>query len=262
MHSEEGRRRLLRPLALLLARPPASAPVARAGVGPPALGRLAWEQIGWRLFHSGRWRSTSRASSSPGPSSSRTTAGRRGTARTTTTPRESNGSDFPESLLGPWAKLEVYAARLALILAVLRHASQKQVDMTKLPTVEAADSTRRVAADRLLQEPSSEGPVVPGEHQLDVPARVRPSGAQLAPSSPGRGPDIAPGLTKVYSPSDGLRPCRLRGRHPMAHRPGTSFGPGRIKRIRTVVKVGKSRHLCGRLVPNTPREVISTDSDD
>ena len=128
-----------------------------------------------------------------------------------------NDPDFSESLQGPWSKLEVYSSRLALILAVLNHASQKTVDMTELPVGGGRRQRRRLEADRLLQEPPSPGAVVPGEHQLDVPARVRPPGAELASPSPRQGAGLAPGPDPGLSLLEGLRQGGIRRRLPLAH---------------------------------------------
>jgi hypothetical protein len=50
--------------------------------------------------------------------------------------RELNGEDFPDELRGPWAKMEGYTARLALLLHVCRHAcgevSGEDVDETSV----------------------------------------------------------------------------------------------------------------------------------
>jgi hypothetical protein len=53
---------------------------------------------------------------------------------------EMNGRDFPKSLRGPWCKLEEYAGRLCLILAVLRHACDPDADQEELPRAAAADA--------------------------------------------------------------------------------------------------------------------------
>jgi hypothetical protein len=46
---------------------------------------------------------------------------------------EVNAVDFPDHLRGPWAKLEEYATRLALILTLLDHASDPTADPLALP---------------------------------------------------------------------------------------------------------------------------------
>jgi hypothetical protein len=50
---------------------------------------------------------------------------------------EVNGRDFADELVGPWAKLEVYAERFALILALLRHAAIPDANPYALPDVKA-----------------------------------------------------------------------------------------------------------------------------
>jgi hypothetical protein len=61
---------------------------------------------------------------------------------------EVNAADFPDSLSGAWSKLEEYAARLCLVLTLLRHAADPTVDPAALPCAgarEAADAWRLVA---------------------------------------------------------------------------------------------------------------------
>ncbi|MFO0954423.1 MAG: DUF3987 domain-containing protein [Isosphaeraceae bacterium] len=53
---------------------------------------------------------------------------------------EVNAADFPEILRGPWSKLEEYAGRLCLILAMLRDASDPTADRSALPTAGARDA--------------------------------------------------------------------------------------------------------------------------
>jgi hypothetical protein len=48
---------------------------------------------------------------------------------------EVNASDFPDALRGAWSKLEEYAGRFCLILALLRHAADPTTDANKLPLV-------------------------------------------------------------------------------------------------------------------------------
>ena len=108
------------------------------GSVPPHL-IASWEQIGWRLF------SRPMEEYEPGkfkPQTVHFSDGGRAAWNEFYDDQvaEVNDPDFPGSLQGPWAKLEVYSSRLALILAVLRHASQKKVDMTTLPTVESSDA--------------------------------------------------------------------------------------------------------------------------
>jgi hypothetical protein len=50
---------------------------------------------------------------------------------------EVNGRDFADELRGPWAKMEVYAQRFALILALLRHAAIPGANPYALPDVKA-----------------------------------------------------------------------------------------------------------------------------
>jgi hypothetical protein len=60
---------------------------------------------------------------------------------------EVNAHDFPDALRGPWSKLEEYAGRLCLILALLRHAADPTADVDALPmagTTEARDAWRLV----------------------------------------------------------------------------------------------------------------------
>jgi hypothetical protein len=49
---------------------------------------------------------------------------------------EQQADDFSDSLEGAWGKLEAYAARLTLILACLRHASDPTLDPLVTPTVD------------------------------------------------------------------------------------------------------------------------------
>jgi hypothetical protein len=60
---------------------------------------------------------------------------------------EQRSADFPQSLSGPWAKLEQYVGRISLILHMLWHAADPTSDETSVPDV----TTQTVrAADRLL----------------------------------------------------------------------------------------------------------------
>jgi hypothetical protein len=56
---------------------------------------------------------------------------------------EQQADDFPESLEGPWGKLEAYAARLALILHLIRLASDPRRD----PGADPPDLPRRIVDD-------------------------------------------------------------------------------------------------------------------
>lgn len=56
---------------------------------------------------------------------------------------EQDADDFPESMEGPWGKLEAYCARLALIL----HLADLAADPTRAPTEDIPDLTRRAVAD-------------------------------------------------------------------------------------------------------------------
>ena len=61
--------------------------------------------------------------------------------------REVNADDFPTSLRGPWGKFREYAGRLALILALLRHAADPTADPVEVPDVggrDVADAWRLV----------------------------------------------------------------------------------------------------------------------
>ncbi|MDB5349221.1 MAG: hypothetical protein JWN86_468 [Planctomycetota bacterium] len=59
---------------------------------------------------------------------------------------EQQSVDFPQSLVGPWSKLEQYAGRLTLILHLLRHASGSGVGQSIIPdvTAETVGDARRL----------------------------------------------------------------------------------------------------------------------
>jgi hypothetical protein len=50
---------------------------------------------------------------------------------------EQEHDGFPRSLRGPWGKLQAYAARLALVLACMRHATDPSLDSQAIPKVDA-----------------------------------------------------------------------------------------------------------------------------